>query len=39
MNSNAFRLSYGNISINDLTLPPGASREVKLILNNENSQG
>lgn len=39
MNSNAFRLNYGNISINDLTLPPGASKEVKLLLNNENSQG
>jgi hypothetical protein len=39
MNSNAFRLNYGNISINDLTLAPGASKEVKLLLNNENSQG
>jgi Leucine-rich repeat (LRR) protein len=37
MNSNAFKLSYGNISINDLTLPPGASKEVKLLLNNDNS--
>lgn len=39
MNSNAFRLNYPNISINDLTLPPAASKEVKLLLNNENSQG
>ena len=34
MNSNAFRLNYGNISINDLILAPGASKEVKLVLNN-----
>jgi hypothetical protein len=39
MNANAFRLNYGTIVINDLTLPPGASKEVKLPLNNENNQG
>jgi hypothetical protein len=38
MNSNAFCLNYGAISINNLTLPPGASKEVKLQLNNENAQ-
>jgi hypothetical protein len=30
MNSNAFRLGYGNIVIPDLLLRSGESREVKL---------
>lgn len=37
MNSNAFRLGYSNIVINDLMLGPNQSRELKLELDTENN--
>jgi hypothetical protein len=39
MNANAFSLNYPNITINDIALGPGQSKEIKLELNFENSQG
>jgi hypothetical protein len=30
MNSNAFRLNYPNITINEVALGPGQSKEIKL---------
>jgi hypothetical protein len=34
MNSNAFRLNYPAITINELSLAPGQSKEIKVELNN-----
>jgi hypothetical protein len=36
MNSNAFKLSYGPVTIADLAVPPGQSKEAKLELNTDN---
>ncbi len=36
MNSNAFKLSYGPVTIADLAVPPGQGKETKLELNTDN---
>lgn len=38
INTNAFKLGYGGVNIDDLALGPNESREVKLELNQENGE-